>query len=209
MAELFSLGHYFKGPNIEERVKAASAAYNEWALENKIEAKTRRITPQWVQGPWPCISQVHCKAAALRRMVEWVMLVCQAASVADPSDTHARWRFAFFVRMHQADAVMRTHGRFLEPAASAALRKCVGEALELYSALSASAAGAQRWKLVPKHHALSHLAYDNGGVNPRRAHCYLDEGMVGKLKRIYIRCHGASAFACHRAGFPLPVAPDS
>ena len=199
LAELCN--EFFEGPNLEERVRAASASYNSWCVANKVESKTRRITVQWVQGPWPCISQVHCKAAALRRMVEWVMLVCQSASAANPNNMHARWRAAFFVRMYQADAVMRAHGRFLDPTASAALRKCLGEALELYGALAASAAQAHRWKLLPKHHALTHLAYDNAGVNPRWAHCYLDEDMVGKLKRIYIRCHGASASVCNHAGF--------
>ena len=87
---------FFRGPNIGQRVAAASAAYNVWCSENKVQAKTRRITVQWVKGPWPCISQVHCKASALRHMVGWILQVCQEASASDPGDRHARWRAAFF-----------------------------------------------------------------------------------------------------------------
>ena len=87
---------------------------------------------------------------------------------------------------------MRSQQRFMDKAASAAVSRCFGEALELYAALG--------WKVVPKFHALSHIAYDNGGVNPRQVHCYQDEDMVGKLKRIYLRCHGALASFVSGAG---------
>ena len=100
-----------------------------------------------------------------------------------------------FVRMQQAESVMHESPRFLDEAASAAVQKFLGDALELYAGLAVSAAeiGAQRWRIVPKHHAWAHIAYDNGGINPRKVHCYLDEDMVGKLKKIYVRCHAASA----------------
>ncbi len=47
--------------------------------------------------------------------------------------------------------------------------------------------------LTPKHHALTHIAYDNCGVNPWTASCYGDEDMVGRMKRIYARGHGRAA----------------
>ena len=30
-------------------------------------------------------------------------------------------------------------------------------------------------------------------INPRRVTCMLDEDMVGRMKRIYVRCHGKTA----------------
>ena len=69
------------------------------------------------------------------------------------------------------------------------------DALLASNALAASSieAGRPLWKLLPKHHALTHIAYDNGGVNPRWVSCYPDEDMVGRMKRIYQRCHGSTA----------------
>ena len=137
----------------------------------------------------------HCKAAALRHMVAWLVLVCREASDSNPDDRHSRWRLAFSERMQKADAVMRGSPRFMSEAATAAVAKLFGEAFEVYSALAASAAEteAERWTILPKHHAMMHTAYDNGCVKPRAAHCYDDEDMVGKMKRVYCKCHGVTA----------------
>ena len=38
------------------------------------------------------------------------------------------------------------------------------------------------------------MAYDNAGeANPRRVHCYSDEDMLGRVKKILHKCHGLSA----------------
>ena len=95
LQELCAHGGHFAGRNIEQRVAAASVAYNQWCKDTQVSAKTRRITVAWVQGPWPCISQAHCKAAALRHMVDWLVLVCREASASNPDDRHSRWRLAF------------------------------------------------------------------------------------------------------------------
>ena len=56
------------------------------------------------------------------------------------------------------------------------------------------AAGVRLWPITPTLHAMQHIAYDQAYMgNPRRVHCYSDEDMVGKMKRIYIRCHGITA----------------
>ena len=100
-----------------------------------------------------------------------------------------------FERMQNADAVMRESPRYMSEAATAAVAQLFGEALEVYSGLAASAAetAAARWQILPKHHAMMHIAYDNGCVNPRAVHCYDDEDMVGKMKRVYCKCHGVAA----------------
>ena len=47
------------------------------------------------------------------------------------------------------------------------------------------------YKLIPKFHALTH--YYDTRLNPRRVTCYQDEDMVGRMKKIYVRCHGNTA----------------
>ena len=54
----------------------------------------------------------------------------------------------------------------------------------------------QLYHITPKAHMVSHLSYDfSGQANPRKTQCYSDEDMVGKMKRIMSRCHGATAAA--------------
>ena len=83
----------------------------------------------------------------------------------------------------------------MSEAATAAVAQLFGEAFAMYAGLAASAAEteANRWALKPKHHVMVHIAYDNGCVNPRAAHCYDDEDMVGNMKRVYCKCHGVAA----------------
>eukprot|EP00972_Heterocapsa_arctica_P082146 12108150-Heterocapsa_arctica.AAC.1 len=69
------------------------------------------------------------------------------------------------------------------------------EALCMFNALAATAfkQSRQLWKFIPKHHALTHIAYDNHGTNPRAVHCYAYEDMVGRMKKIYVKRHGRTA----------------
>ncbi len=57
----------------------------------------------------------------------------------------------------------------------------------------AKARGVAIWSLLPKRHAWSHMAFDNAGTNPRKVSCYLDEDIVGRMKRLYVRCHPVTA----------------
>ena len=47
------------------------------------------------------------------------------------------------------------------------------------------------YKLIPKFHALTH--YYVTRLNPRRATCYQDEDMVGRMEKIYVNTHGSTA----------------
>jgi len=134
LQELTSAGGLFEGRTRECRVKAASAAYDYWCRKNKVQCRCKRITMQWVLGPRPKISQAHCKAAPLRRMVQWIMEACQEAAARE-ADLHARRRAAFFVCLHHADCTMRANGRCLGCAAAAAISRALRDALVLYKAL--------------------------------------------------------------------------
>ena len=123
--------------------------------------------------------------------VEWVCAICKAAA----TDEYGHLRAGLFVCLSHADWIMRRHGKHLSTASAVDLARTFEDALALYSALASKCAeqGLCRWAVTPRHHALTHIGFDNGGTNPRQVHCYSDEDMVGKMKRIFLRCHGATA----------------
>jgi len=154
-------------------------------------AVARRFNRQWVALPHPQLTQLHAKAAALRSMVYWLRSVTATAA----HDYHGFLRVALFDALARADVVCRRAGRHLTQQEQRGLAAAFEDALLASNALAASSieAGRPLWNLLPKHHALTRIAYDNGGVNPRWVSCYPDEDMVGRMKRIYRRCHGSTA----------------
>ena len=69
-------------------------------------------------------------------------------------------------------------------------------ALLCYNALAAHALADNKilWHMTPKFHMAGHIAYDFAQIrNPRWVHNYMDEDMVGKIKRISSKCHGLTA----------------
>ena len=79
---------------------------------------------------------------------------------------------------------MQKQWPFLTPAQHGALCTHLERALVSYDTLAANsiADGAYLYKVVPKFHAATQT-YDNR-LNPRYAHCYADEDMVGRMKNI-------------------------
>jgi hypothetical protein len=177
---------------ISATLRRLTSEYHAWCGERRVASKVRRITPAWVEGDSPSISQKHAKAAALRSMMYWLKDLC--AATAGESE-HAALRAAFFDSMCAADYAMRRGGRFLDAAGREAVARHVEDALLCYNSLGVASLRIRsgRWPFIPKLHALTHIAYDNVGVNPRHVHCYADEDMVGRIKRVYIKCHADTA----------------
>ncbi len=197
LKELTAHRGVFIGSDVSARVREASALYRAWCKAERVRASARKLTMHWVKSKNPRVSQVHIKAAAMRRMVKWMAKICNEALSVDGS-LHAKRRAAMFALLWRADCVMREEGRHLGGASAQKIQDCVLRALELYKALSLNAPeedgmGFAGWALKPKHHALMHIVLDNGGTNPRMVHCYSDEDMVGKLKAIYMMCHARTA----------------
>ena len=187
-------GGLWDGANRQARVAAASADYRRWCERHHVPAQYRAkaITESWVKGDYPQVSMVHAKAAALRKMTQWISGICDTASAGQ----HGARRAILFRKLVQADRLLADNDRFLTPASADAYGSLVETALAVYLQLSleARAAGIRLWPITPKFHAMQHIAYDQAWMgNPRRVHCYSDEDMVGKMKRIYIRCHGVTA----------------
>jgi hypothetical protein len=184
----------FNGRHIEDRLAKATKHYRAWAKRNKCAMHYVTFTKAWVEGAYPHITQYQSKAAELRSIQYWMRDVC-AESAEHQEHEHGHVRAAFFEALVQVDEICRRGGRHLSAAAAEGLAVAMEHALLMYNALAVEAFkyGRMLWKLIPKHHALTHIAYDGHGTNPRAVHCYADEDMVGRMKKIYIRCHGSTA----------------
>ncbi len=140
------------------------------------------------------MTQKACKAAACRSLVIWVWEVCcRPENLRDDCDY---MRKTVFECMVLADLTMRGEGRFMSDSAVQTLGDCVEGAMIAYDYLSKEAArlGIRNWKPIPKMHLMEHSAYDMAPhCNPRHVHGYMDEDMVGKVKKIAVRCHPSTA----------------
>ena len=93
----------------------------------------------------------------------------------------------------EADRICRRAGRYFTAEQHAEF--CGWLEVGLRSANELAAVALMRkwelYKLIPTFHALTH--YYDTRLNPRRVTCYQDEDMVGRMKKIYVRCHGKTA----------------
>ena len=93
----------------------------------------------------------------------------------------------------EADRICRRAGRYFTAEQHAEFCGWLEVGLRNGNELAAAALATNQnlYKLVPKFHAVTH--YYDSRLNPRRVTCYKDEDMVGRMKKIYIRCHGKTA----------------
>ena len=178
LAELTRPGGAFEGDTIEQRLQDATRRYRSWCSRTNCQARVKKITRAWVKLPHPQIGQVQAKAAALRAMLPWIRDVC-----ADHKGSlQGKMRWAHFHFLASADRLMKRSPRHLPPKQQAALARRMEASLQCAAWLRRRAAATRvpLWKLLPKHHALTHIGYDAGGDNPRRQHCYEDEDRLGE-----------------------------
>ena len=173
------------------RCKAATEAYQAWADSHGVStsARVKKITHNWVHGQWPAISQEHAKAAALRAMLPWMAELSGSRA----SQSHEAYLRAQCLQgLAAMDAVYSRKPRFLTVAQEAEARGHCLNALQALAELARLMPDGP-WRLAPKAHALMHLACDSVLGNPRVAHCYQDEDFIGRVKRLYVACHGKTA----------------
>ena len=184
----------FPGAVLDDRLAAATVHYRDWCQQRRLERRAPRFSQRWVKGPFPEVSQLQAKAAEMRtNLIPWVRDVCAAA--AEQHGDHGHVRAEMFNAFVRIDEACRDSSRFLSAAAAEKLEVNMERGLKLYNSLAAEAAAEHRhlWRIRPKLHACTHIGFDHGGTNPRFVHCYADEDMVGRMKRLYKKCHGASA----------------
>jgi hypothetical protein len=193
--ELTSKRQLWNETTRQKRFQRAYAEYRVWCKAQKVKSVTKkrfsfgRFRPS--AGKYPFMSQVTAKAAATRSMSYWVNDVCQNHTTTH----HDKVRAGMMMHFIQADIVCRRAGRYFTDAEKETFSKHMQNSLRCYNALAAEAVNLRKknWKLVPKFHALQHIISDFGNLNPRRCHCYADEDMVGKMKRIFVGCHANTA----------------
>ncbi len=181
----------FEGSTVQKRCEAATRDYHAFVRNAGVYPRVKRITEAWVKpkkwGQPVQLSQSHGKAAALRRMLPWLLQVCEAHAEGEEGALRSTL-LRELLRMDEAYSAVP--GRFLPPEAQRAAAGHCAAALDALRQLAVLAPG--RWRLQPKAHALTHIAYD-ALMNPRVVHCYQDEDFVGRAKRTWGRCHGLTA----------------
>ena len=195
LTEPIGEGGIFVGGTRQERFDAAYLHYDAWVTRNHLPGKAKKFkATQWRKNGqhFPVIHQQVMKAAVLRSFVYYLAEAsCLPSAIAtDRGCTRAvMWR-----EFAAGDVVMRGAGKFLDRDQRAALINHFENALLAYNALAVESASNNEklYLIIPKHHALVHIAIDFG-LNPRRTQCYLDEDMVGRCKRLYNSCNAASA----------------
>lgn len=123
-------------------------------------------------------------------MAYWLLDVCLRADMTHPvSGPHSALRAGMLKSFVDADKLSRRAGRVFTHAEHARYSSLMRQGLLAYNALAveALAANVKIWKLVPKFHALVHII--SSRLNPRKQQCYDDEDMVGKIKRVFVKCH--------------------
>ncbi len=180
---------------LHDRLLAATATYHRWRDQTRPSAKVKQFTQAWVKLPHPQIGQVQSKAAATRALAYWLRDLMGPLASAPGASRASKVRWGFFYWTCRADELMRSAGRHLSAPQRQELARRTERALTCYSWLNhrAVARGVPLWKVLPKHHAWTHIAYDNMGTNPRSVQCYTDEDMVGRMKKLYSACHARTA----------------
>ena len=193
--ELTAKDYVWKESTRGKRFAKAYGEYRTWCKGQKVKSITKkrftfaRFRP--TAKCYPMMSQVTAKAAATRSMAYWIEELCGKYA----ESHHEKIRACMMHNFIKADMVCRRAGRYFTTDEHDAFKKHIEKSLRCYNELASEALAAKvlNWKIIPKFHALIHIANDFGNINPRRVHCYADEDMVGKMKRIFTKCHANTA----------------
>ena len=191
----------------------------QWATEGTDDCEEEVLLNVVGSGfaRFPRIGQLVAKAAAIRGLMYWVENECKldlaaekrtagppairaAGTPATPAELMAAKRIRLKSMQHnciygfcEADRICRRAGRYFTAEQHAEFCGWLEVGLRSANELAAIAL-TRKWKLykmLPTFHALTH--YYDTRLNPRRVTCYQDEDMVGRMKKIYVRCHGKTA----------------
>jgi len=149
------------------------------------------------RNEFPKFSQQTAKASMTKHIMLWLRDVLRRPSSVSDLGLLGTTRLIMMTNFAGFEEVCDRNGRWLPEGDREELAACMERALVCMNALrsAAMAEGRYFYHITPKCHMATHLAYDiaASGVNPRRTTCYADEDMVGRVKKIVNKCHGASA----------------
>jgi hypothetical protein len=194
LRELIDTNDIFAGSNLEVRLNSAYKHYKEWCRKHHVGNPIKKFMYIHLKGKkghptmW---TQRVAKAAQMKHIVFWLRDCC--AEVRHLS-THNEVRASCFDNIVLFEAACAGEGRFVSAAALEQIENATENWLQCYLWLNKYGYRRFTWHMVPKFHMTTHVGYDFAAkCNPRRCTCYSDEDLVGKVKRIMERCHGASA----------------
>jgi len=168
----------------------AHVQYVRWCHQNGIQD----VCEQWHEhsfgknlGRWPCLKSP--KAAEQRWLTVWLHAVL--CSIPAPGHMESLLKMAY-IAMVEFDILCRENGRHFTDEALAKLDEAGETFLYAYNALAlyACCLGIFLFKVKPKLHMFCHMFREMARVaNPRRVQAYMDESVIGKLKKIAAACH--------------------
>jgi hypothetical protein len=197
LCELCKDDSVWDGGCVKHRMYAAWEDYCQWCRANGCETIAPRFESVRIRSSehdYPSFTQKSAKAASSRGMQYWLAEVCAARADCNRTDVNLQMA-GLFLGLASFDITCRGAGRHPTTAEAETMADHMESALVFYNALHAGAAarGEHLWKVLPKHHMVTHMVYDQAPLaNPRWVHCYGDEDMVGRVKKLVNTCHGAT-----------------
>ena len=195
--ELTETTAVWNASNRKLRLYKARANYTSWCAANTCGQTCPRFEEQALKhvGEYPVFTQRQGKASAVRAMQYWTGDICNQLAAHSPTEAN-NLRAGLFDNFLRLDVLTRRAPRTPSLEEAEAMADACESMLCTYNALAVAAALRHEllYKIIPKHHMCTHIFYDMAPhANPRRVHCYADEDMVGKVKKLVNACHGKAA----------------
>ena len=183
---------------ISERFLLAHKDHKRWCSARGLDPPPRFDHERFKvkkKNPFPSFTQFMAKGAQTRQLILWLTECCLRPGLENLND-HAKLRLAMMMNISIYENIYNANWRVIPPADLERARVATEKALVCLNALSDAAihSGNRLYHIIPKGHMVTHMSYDMAHqANPRSVTCYADEDMVGRMKRIVVKCHGASA----------------
>ena len=194
LAELVDEGVWVGGDRGEQYLRAHTD-YRRWCNSRGEVPCPKFKASKWrPPGDFPMLSQGLAKGHMTRMLQFWVRDVCIRRGIT--KSAHGRIRLAMLEALCLYDVICSRNTRFVVAEDVELLKDAAETALICFNALAVESVGRDEllWQMKPKAHMLTHQAFDQAEwANPRVVHCYSDEDMLGRIKKMLHRCHGATA----------------
>ena len=173
------------------RLKFAYEEYREWCKENGVDSVTTLFTEEHVKNKGCFAEMTNIKANESKYLHVWIFsLLSRHQNRSAPlqfmwEHFHGAWRM---------EAAMASCGRHMPADKLIELQAGCDQYLQTGNALAAWALNSEPQRLlfkqIPKHHDVQHMCFEFAPqANPRTVTCYMDEDMIGKIKKIVAKTH--------------------
>lgn len=196
LLELTETDSIWQGANQDERLRRAYCEFVAECKRRKIRNRGQVFAVKHMLpargAAYPTLAQKHLNGAEAVVMARWLQGICLGIAAASPDSEHAQLGAAVFVNLVLMRKAMSGVGILMPDENLRQLRSAnyLFHASLNSLAHSAVQSGNIRWKIRPKLHKLDHLVLDQSErVCPMAVSTYMDEDMVGKVKRFAMMSH--------------------